>query len=86
MKSLKVTPYALKMVAKRVTQTKELEASLAECNNVVLKGEQQPKAESLTDKEEVDLDSQAEFEEGALLLMSPWQQFGSGPILIRSLI
>jgi len=62
--SLKVTLYSLKTVAERATQTEELEAPSAECNNVVLEGEQQSKAKILTDEKEVDPDPRAEFEEG----------------------
>ena len=63
-KSLKVTPYSLKTVAERETQTKKLEPSSAECNNVAGEGEQQPRSDVSMDREEVDLDPRAKFEEG----------------------
>jgi len=55
--SLKVSPYSLKTIGERATQTEELQTPVAECNQV-----EQSAINHTSDEEEVDLDPRVEYE------------------------
>jgi len=74
--SLKVNPYSLKTIGKHTTQTGELQAPLAECNNMELAVKQEPE-EMTTNNEavvegedEVVLDPRKKFRKAAPCLTS----------------
>jgi len=53
MESLKVIPYSLKTVGEQATQTKEMQAPLAECHNVEMVVKQKIPEEVTVGAEEV---------------------------------